>query len=131
MSDYLQEGEAGFKKPKVRLILLIPATERRLTFDSQSQLLQKKKKRSTRVVEADLEDGEPVASTSTLPASADSMQVDSPAVAAPPPPPPTENFIDDDELQAALASARRKRSKKVAKFTPEDIAKQREYKLLR
>ncbi|KAL7409272.1 SART-1 protein [Mrakia frigida] len=97
VSDYLQEGEAGFKKPK------------------------KKKKRSTRVAEVD--DSEPpVASTSTLPS--DSMQVDSSAVAAPPPPPPTENFIDDDELQAALAAARRKKSKKVVKFTPEDIARQ-------
>lgn len=137
VSDYLQDGEAGFKKPKVRsrhfsyfvvFLLLVEFMIADQVISLHSfPILQKKKKRSTRVAEVD--DSEPpVASTSTLPS--DSMQVDSPAVAAPPPPPPTENFIDDDELQAALAAARRKKSKKVVKLTPEDIARQREFTFL-
>lgn len=94
MSDYLQEGDAGFKKPK------------------------KKKKRSTRVVEVDEErapaarmdvDEVPVASSSRLPT----------------PPPMTENYIDDDELQSALARQRRQKSRKTAKLSPDEIARQR------
>lgn len=100
VSDYLQEGDAGFKKPK------------------------KKKKRSARVVEADEDRRQPT------PAGGDSMDVDGPVASSstlpPPPPPPIENYVDDDELQSALARQRRQKSKKVAKHTPEEIAKQRE-----
>ncbi|CED82029.1 U4/U6.U5 snRNP associated protein [Phaffia rhodozyma] len=102
VSDYLQEGDIGFKKPK------------------------KKKKRSARVIEIDEESRAPISST-TSPNGEGSMEVDgsgSGPSGVSTPNPPVENFVDDDELQAALARERRKKNKKVVKLTAEDIARQ-------
>ncbi|PWN52489.1 hypothetical protein IE53DRAFT_385065 [Violaceomyces palustris] len=109
VSDYLQEGDVGFKKPKT-----------------------KKKKRSARV-KLDFEDDGPAASSSSAArgqhvamedasTGADSTQLEVKVRA--PRTIETENFVDDDELQASLAKARRQKAKRTfTKMTPEMIAK--------
>jgi U4/U6.U5 tri-snRNP-associated protein 1 len=59
---------------------------------------------------------------------ADGMDVDGPVASSsrlPTPPPAVENYVDDDELQSALARQRRQKSRKTAKLSPEEIARQR------
>ncbi|KIL67576.1 hypothetical protein M378DRAFT_185639 [Amanita muscaria Koide BX008] len=106
-SDYLREGDIGFKKPKVRahradeLVLI---------------LLKTKKKRPSRRKPADT-DEQPVES------NGNEMEVDQKPIV------PVErerqldaNFVDDDELQAALARSRRIKLQRAKKMTPEQLA---------
>ncbi|KDN52078.1 hypothetical protein K437DRAFT_254632 [Tilletiaria anomala UBC 951] len=113
VSDYLQEGDVGFKKPKT-----------------------KKKKRATKV-QLDIENEDEAAGPSTFTSSVAVKKEEEeekgedaamPAVAPPrdrrPGSVQIENFVDDDELAAALARSRRQKAKKVFnKMTPEEIAK--------
>ncbi|KAK0534276.1 hypothetical protein OC842_002682 [Tilletia horrida] len=106
VSDYLTEGEVGFKKSK-----------------------GKKKKRAATKIKVDVDDEEPNASNAAETNDGDVDMADS-ATAEPSAPIPrgpriieTDNFVDDDELQASLAKARRQKAKKtLTKFTPEQIA---------
>jgi U4/U6.U5 tri-snRNP-associated protein 1 len=91
-SDYLQEGDVGFKKPK-----------------------KKKKRANQRVVESEI-----TAPDQPMKQEDDQMQVDD-APSAPLKNLDT-NFVDDDELQAALIRSRRAKMKKMPKLTPEEIA---------
>ena len=105
MTDYLKEGDVGFKKPKVRILsyTLIP-------YLSHLWSQTKKKRPSRRVVEVDEEqagDQMAVDETSIVPRARD---LDT-------------NFVDDDELQAALARSRRAKTRKPKKLAPEDIAR--------
>ncbi len=101
-SDYLQEGDVGFKKPKL-----------------------KKKKKAVKV-KLDLDEDEAatakpeedVAMAIEESAPAPTSKRDRAAEAS------TENFVDDDELAASLARSRRLKAKKTFnKVTPEQIAK--------
>ncbi len=104
ITDYLQEGDVGFKKPKVRTIHLLSS------FNLISN--QTKKKRPSRRAPVDAELGEE-------PDAA--MAVDEPR------PEPSSandnNFVDDDDLQAALARERRNKMKKSRRLDPEEIAR--------
>lgn len=110
VSDYLQEGDVGFKKPKT-----------------------KKRKKVARVkISFDDEDGEPqqttgAASSTTVSNAHDPTDVEMEETKVDPKPPrrqQTDNFIDDDELQASLAKSRRLKAKKTFnKMTPEMIAR--------
>lgn len=96
VSDYLQEGDIGFKKPKT-----------------------KKKRPSRRVVEeSDVGPVNGVGDDNKMDVDSDlksrrERNLD-------------ENFVDDDELQASLARARREKTRKVKIMTQEDIAQKRE-----
>ncbi|PWN45566.1 hypothetical protein IE81DRAFT_333191 [Ceraceosorus guamensis] len=110
VSDYLQEGDAGFKRPKSR-----------------------KKRRTARVKLEDGEGGEGEAGAAKLEdgegeggdASAAAMDVaDASTSHFKPREISTENFVDDDELAASLAKARRNKAKRtMTKMTPEEIAR--------
>jgi hypothetical protein len=110
-SDYLQKGDVGFKKPKVRF-------SSSFTFTSDSvPPHQTKKKRPTRRLAED---------SDIVPVS-DQMEIDiKPAV------PRVRdldvNFVDDDELQAALASSRRAKIK-IKKVSPEEIARRGQFSI--
>ena len=104
-ADYIQEGDVGFKKPKVNIS---PSWN---TYFLLS--LQAKKKRSSRRAPVESEPLDDV------------MDVDQPIV-------PLvrdldANFVDDDELQAALARSRQAKLRKTKKLSPEDLAKKSEY----
>ncbi|EPQ27697.1 uncharacterized protein PFL1_04835 [Pseudozyma flocculosa PF-1] len=111
VSDYLQEGDVGFKKPKA-----------------------KKRKKAARV-KLDLDDPEdaagpsisaPVRAGADADANGDVEMGSEPAaeVRKPRARDVTENFVDDDELQASLAKVRRQKAKRTfVKMTPEMIAK--------
>ena len=112
ISDYLQEGDIGFKKPKVCNL-----------YDSNSPPLivsQTKKKRPSRRVAEDSGIDNPQTEVDTK------MDVDEK-------PMPSRvrnldsNFVDDDELQASLARARREKMKrqKPKVLTQEEIAQRR------
>ena len=112
VSDYLQEGDIGFKKPKA-----------------------KKRKKATKVkISYDDDDDNETAPQKVAPASApaasnsnelaDVEMEDTKVAAKPARRPQTDNFVDDDELQASLAKARRLKAKRTFnKVTPEMIAK--------
>lgn len=103
VSDYMKEGDAGFKKPKVRLIWRKEQGRARLTEQ------KRRAKKSTRKAEAD----------------EDEMDVDpifTKRVVGDTP----DNLVDDDDLQAALARSRRQVTKKKPKSKPEDLAAKRE-----
>lgn len=106
MTDYLKEGDVGFKKPKVCRAL---STD---TMQIAEIRFQTKKKRSTRK-QAELSD---------IIADGDQTQVDEKPIVR------RErnlddNFVDDDELQAALARSRRAKLQKRKKLSPEELAK--------
>lgn len=101
-SDYLQRGDTGFKKPKVRFFLSTPLCV--------SHFHQAKKKRQTRRVAED---------SDIIPVG-DQMEIDVQSI-VPRVRDLDVNFVDDDELQAALASARRAKIK-TNKISPEEIA---------
>lgn len=107
MSDYMKEGESGFKKPKVSLVISGNDLLMRL-------FLQKKKaKRSAR--KADCDENE-----------ADGMDVDVPTFARRTVTDGPDNLVDDDDLQAALSRARRAAAKTKPKRKPEDLAAESE-----
>jgi len=110
-SDYLQKGDAGFKKPKVRS----SPSLRSSVFD---RLHQTKKKRQTRRLVED----------SDITPIGDQMEIDMKPI-VPRVRDLDVNFVDDDELQAALASSRRAKIK-TKKFTPEEIAKRSRFHLM-
>lgn len=97
VSDYLQEGDVGFKKPKT-----------------------KKKRPSRRVIEES--DIGPLAGVG----DDNKMDIDN-DVKSRRERNVDENFVDDDELQASLARARREKTRKVKVMTQEEIAQKREY----
>ncbi|KAN0064087.1 hypothetical protein ACQY0O_003251 [Thecaphora frezii] len=105
VSDYLQEGDVGFKKPKT-----------------------KKRKKAARV-KLDLDDADEAQPSTSASTSADVAMQDGepeePAIRVRKPRArETDNFVDDDELQASLAKARRQKAKRTfTKMTPEMIAK--------
>ncbi|KAL9939055.1 hypothetical protein V8E36_001868 [Tilletia maclaganii] len=105
VSDYLQEGDVGFKKTKGN-----------------------KKKRSATRVKVDLDDDDASGHAGpSAPKTEDNGDVamdDNPApITRRPRVVETDNFVDDDELQASLAKARRAKAKKtLTKLTPEQIA---------
>ena len=102
VSDYLQEGDVGFKKPKTKKRK--KAAKVRLDFDD------------------DREEQQAGPSSSVAPQP---MEEDEPAITVRKPRArETDNFVDDDELQASLAKARRQKAKRTFnKMTPEMIAK--------
>lgn len=105
VSDYLQEGDVGFKKPKAKKRK--KATKVKISFDDD-----------------DDQDAQPQASTSTANDTQDVEMEDSKINIKPPRRQQTDNFVDDDELQASLAKSRRLKAKKMFnKMTPEMIAK--------
>ncbi|KAJ1023724.1 hypothetical protein NDA18_004707 [Ustilago nuda] len=110
LSDYLQEGDVGFKKPKTRKRK--KAAKAKISFDDD-----------------DAQDAQPEASTSaTATTSADVIadveMEDTKTATKQVRRQQTDNFVDDDELQASLAKSRRLKAKKTFnKMTPEMIAK--------
>lgn len=97
MSDYLVEGDIGFKKPKV------------------------KKRKNTVRVKLDMDDPEEAAASSHADRDIDMNDETIPRQTRTE---ATENFVDDDDLQASLAKARRQRAKKTfSKITPKMIAR--------
>ena len=112
ISDYLQEGDVGFKKPKVSSIQL-PI----LTYSLHTMRLQKKKRHNNkRVIESSVDDA---------PTTADGheqMQVDETPI-IPEARDLDVNFVDDDDLQAVLARSRRTKLRKPQKLSPEEVVK--------
>jgi U4/U6.U5 tri-snRNP-associated protein 1 len=102
VSDYLQEGDVGFKKPRTK----------------------KKKRAPARVRLEDDEDEAPAAA----PTNGDVEMAEEPAQGTSAYAPrrqvhSTETVVDDDDLALSLAKARREKAKKVfKKMTPEMIA---------
>jgi U4/U6.U5 tri-snRNP-associated protein 1 len=107
-SDYLQKGDSGFKKPKVRFFLLSPSRV-------SHPLQQTKKKRQSRRVAED----------SDIIPIGDQMEIDVKPV-VPRVRDLDANFVDDDELQAALANTRRAKIKS-KKISPEEIAQRSQF----
>lgn len=112
VSDYLQEGDVGFKKPKVSSIQL-PIH----TYLPHIIRLQKKKRHNNkRVIEFSVDDAP------TTAGGDEKMQVDEKPII-------TEardldvNFVDDDDLQAVLARSRKSKLRKPQKLSPEEVAK--------
>ncbi|CAD6888385.1 unnamed protein product [Tilletia controversa] len=105
VSDYLTEGEVGFKKSKGK----------------------KKKRTATRVI-VDLDDeAEPDQAAAATTNGGDAIMAEqestSMASGSRQRLVETDNFVDDDDLQASLAKARRQKAKKTLnKLTPEQIA---------
>ncbi|CAE6428327.1 unnamed protein product [Rhizoctonia solani] len=93
ISDYLKEGDIGFKKPKT------------------------KKKRSSRRNQPE----EPAPATE--PTSMDVDEKPAPTTTTRRERNLDANFVDDDELQAALARSRRSKARKINKLSPEELAK--------
>lgn len=96
VSDYMKEGDPGFKKPKVS--------------DSVGMCADRQKRRtkkSTRRAEADEDEMD----VDAAPTFTKRVVGDTP-----------DNLVDDDDLQAALARARRQVTKKKPKSKPEDLA---------
>ena len=115
VSDYLQEGDVGFKKPKTKKRK--KAAKVKISFDDEEQ----------QTGEAT---GEANAATASATASiaADSLDdiemQESKDSLKPARRQQTDNFVDDDELQASLAKSRRLKAKRTFnKMTPEMIAK--------
>ncbi|KAG8937257.1 hypothetical protein FRC02_000027 [Tulasnella sp. 418] len=94
ISDYIQENDVGFKKPKTKK----KKSSRRAPIEAELAALSGETETPVNV-KMEVEDIVP--RTRDLDA----------------------NFIDDDELQAALARSRRQKVAKAPKLTPEDIAK--------
>lgn len=99
VSDYMKEGDKGFKK-KVRVIHGLANTQK------------KRAKQSTRRAEVD-EDDKDAMDVEAAPTFAPRVVGDDP-----------DNLVDDDDLQAALARSRRQNAKKMPKVKPEDLAAQ-------
>ena len=101
VSDYMKEGDAGFKQRKV-------SSKERTMFGADG-VQKKKSKRSTRKAEGDDDDmavdGEPTFEKRVV--------EDGP-----------QNLVDDDDLQAALARQRRLNTKKAPKVKSEDLVAQ-------
>lgn len=109
VSDYLQEGDVGFKKPKTKKRK--KAAKVKISFDDDEEVAQQ---------------GTAAASTSAAVNDdvADVEMDDAKVVAKPPRRQQSDNFVDDDELQASLAKSRRQKAKRTFnKMTPEMIAK--------
>ena len=107
MTDYVKEGDIGFKKPKVRcsisyMLLMLTLAP------------QNKKKRSARRM-AEISDVADIAP------DGDQMQVDVKPIVRQRN--LDSNFVDDDELQAALARSRRAKTQKPKKLSPEELAR--------
>ncbi|TKY88312.1 hypothetical protein EX895_002664 [Sporisorium graminicola] len=104
VSDYLQEGDIGFKKPKTKKRK--KAAKVKISFDDDDE-------------EKAADQGAATADTNDI-----EMQDTKQVLAKPPRRQQTDNFVDDDELQASLAKSRRLKAKKTFnKMTPEMIAK--------
>lgn len=103
VSDYMKEGDSGFKKPKVSI-------SRRKVRGDADDTQKRRAKKSTRKTEAEEDDGMDVE-----PAFTKRVVGDTP-----------DNLVDDDDLQAALARSRRQVTKKKPKSKPEDLAARRE-----
>ena len=114
MSDYLKEGDAGFKKPKVRQQTIV-ARICLTVFPVQ----KKKAKRSARKADGDEEEGNGMEVDDGVPTFARRVVGDGP-----------ENLVDDDDLQASISRARRAAAKNRPKRRPEDLAAQSESGLL-
>lgn len=112
VSDYLQEGDIGFKKPKTKKRK--KAAKVKISFDDDD--------------EQQTADQSAASASATATAHADHVEDvemgDVKVLAEPSRRQQTDNFIDDDELQASLAKSRRLKAKKTFnKMTPEMIAK--------
>ncbi|CDU23606.1 related to SNU66-component of the U4/U6.U5 snRNP complex [Sporisorium scitamineum] len=108
VSDYLQEGDIGFKKPKTKKRK--KATKVKISFDDDEKQAA--------------EQGAATASASATADTEDVEMQETKVLAKPPRRQQTDNFVDDDELQASLAKSRRLKAKKTFnKMTPEMIAK--------
>ncbi|GAC77222.1 U4/U6.U5 snRNP associated protein [Moesziomyces antarcticus T-34] len=108
VSDYLQEGDVGFKKPKAKKRK--KAAKVKISFDDDDDDTPRGAASTSAAAEAgatpdvEMQESKPVAR------AARRQQ--------------TDNFVDDDELQASLAKSRRLKAKKTfKKMTPEMIAK--------
>lgn len=105
VSDYLQEGDVGFKKPKTKRKRRAPARVRLQEEDGDDKLAP-----ADAPSNGDVEMAEEATHTSS--ASGLRRHVRSP-----------EAVVDDDDLALSLAKARREKAKKVfKKMTPEMIA---------
>ncbi|SNX86826.1 related to SNU66 - component of the U4/U6.U5 snRNP complex [Melanopsichium pennsylvanicum] len=106
VSDYLQEGDVGFKKPKTKKRR--KSTKVKISFDDDEE-------------DAQQYVGAPSAPTANHLAD---VEMEDTTKTVKPRRQQTDNFVDDDELQASLAKARRLKAKKAFnKMTPEMIAK--------
>lgn len=116
-TDYLQEGDAGFKKPKVRthscssfssLIFLLTDSF------SLSQMKKKKRPARTTTISSSLNDDDPSASTSnemdidSASTSSALRQIERTSL-------DSSNLIDDDDLAVSLARQRREAAKRQIK----------------
>jgi U4/U6.U5 tri-snRNP-associated protein 1 len=121
MSDYLQEGDRGFKKPKVSFCLInrnSPTSDLTRTIAPQT----KKKRPSRRVRDDEDPQSTSAAAAANGGTNGGAMEVDQK--------PMTKrevdlnvNFVDDEDLQAALARQRRAKMKERKVLKIEDIAK--------
>lgn len=103
VSDYLQEGDVGFKKPKTKKKKRGAA---RVRLDDDDEGVQQPS-----VIVEDTVMAEVDHSNSTTPASRRQVRI-------------SETIVDDDDLALSLAKARREKAKKVfKKMTPEMIAR--------
>jgi U4/U6.U5 tri-snRNP-associated protein 1 len=103
VSDYLQEGDVGFKKPKTKKKKRAPARVRLEDDDEGPSTIAP--------VNGDIEMNDERAQSSNIAASRRPYRS-------------AETVMDDDDLALSLAKARREKAKKVfKKMTPEMIAK--------
>ncbi|GAC94640.1 hypothetical protein PHSY_002213 [Pseudozyma hubeiensis SY62] len=109
VSDYLQEGDVGFKKPKIKKRK--KAAKVKISFDDDDETAEPGSSAATATATASKPDDLPDVDMQDANASTRSRQQ-------------TDNFVDDDELQASLAKSRRMKAKRTFnKMTPEMIAK--------
>ena len=107
VTDYLQEGDVGFKKPKTKK----KRPSRRVAEDSGIEPVSGSN--GTNGTGAGAGDGEDKMDIDVKPTRTRTRDLD-------------VNFIDDDELQASLARARRaKMMKKPKVLTQEEVARKR------
>jgi len=114
ISDYLQEGDVGFKKPKVSF----PSYPSPLAH--QTLRFQKKKRHNNkRVIESSVDapvtaDGDEKMQVDEKPIIPEARDLDA-------------NFVDDDDLQAVLARSRRAKLRKPQKLSPEEVARKSKF----
>ncbi|CBQ69516.1 conserved hypothetical protein [Sporisorium reilianum SRZ2] len=110
VSDYLQEGDIGFKKPKTKKRK--KAAKVKISFDDDDEQQAVDHGASAAPAAANADD------------PGDVEMEDIKVSAKPPRRQQSDNFVDDDELQASLAKSRRLKAKRTFnKMTPEMIAK--------